>query len=147
MSDDNLTLQGTPQAAGKGSALGTRPTNWLVPVSLLMLRQWSSYGYELMDRAVELGFESINPGTVYRTLRKMEKDGLCKSKWETASGGPARRMYSITNPGAAYLDLWVKSLKEYQQTMDTFLQIYKRNSGSLSHSHKQHWERVAKNMT
>jgi DNA-binding PadR family transcriptional regulator len=26
---------------------------------------------------VELGFEAINPGTVYRTLRKTEKDGLC----------------------------------------------------------------------
>jgi len=65
-----------------------------------MLRQWRSHGYELMERTVELGFESINPGTVYRTLRKMEKDGLCRSEWETtSSGGPARRVYSITYNG------------------------------------------------
>ena len=85
-----------------------RPKNWLVPVALVLLRQWSSYGYELMDRAVEFGFDAINPGTLYRTLRKMEKDGLCESKWETARGGPARRMYSITDAGGTYLDLWVQ---------------------------------------
>jgi PadR family transcriptional regulator, regulatory protein PadR len=90
-----------------------------------MLRQWNSYGYELMERYVELGFEALNPGTVYRTLRKMEKDGLCESEWETARGGPARRVYSITNAGEAYLDLWVESLEHYQQTMDAFLQAYK----------------------
>jgi poly-beta-hydroxybutyrate-responsive repressor len=80
-----------------------RPKNWLVPVTLVMLKQWRSHGYELMERTVELGFEAINPGTVYRTLRKMEKDGLCQSDWETASssGGPPRRMYSITDAGGA----------------------------------------------
>jgi PadR family transcriptional regulator PadR len=27
-----------------------RPRNWLVPVILLSLREWNSYGYELMER-------------------------------------------------------------------------------------------------
>ena len=36
---------------------------------------------------------------LYRTLRKMENDGLCESKWKTASGVPARGMYSITRNG------------------------------------------------
>lgn len=125
MSDE----QRTPQE-GNPPSPPPRPTNWVVPVMLVLLKEWSSYGYELMDRAVELGFEALNPGTVYRTLRKMEKDGLCKSHWATTSEGPARRMYSITDPGAAYLDLWAKSLEQYQETMDTFLEAYKKNSGS-----------------
>ena len=87
----------------------------------------TSYGYELMERMVELGFEAMNPGTFYRTLRKLEKEGLCESKWQTASKGPARRMYSITDAGEAHLDLWVKSLERYRQTMDTFLQAYKHD--------------------
>jgi poly-beta-hydroxybutyrate-responsive repressor len=98
----------------------------------VLLKEWSSYGYELMDRSVELGFEAVNPGTVYRTLRKMEKDGLCESQWETTAEGPARRMYSITEPGAAYLDLWAKSLEHYQETMDAFLQAYKQSGSSGS---------------
>lgn len=62
-------------------------------------------GYELMERMAAFGFEAINPGTLYRTLRKMEKDGLCESKWETSSGGTARRMYSITDGAEAYLEI------------------------------------------
>jgi len=83
-----------------------------------------------VDRSVELGFETVNPGTVYRTLRKMEEDGLCESNWDTttSSAGPARRIYSITNPGAAYLDLWVQSFEHYQQNMDAFLEAYKGGS-------------------
>src|SRR3954453_11000241 len=83
-----------------------RPRNWLVPVMLLSLREWNSYGYELMERAAAFGFETMNPGTMYRTLRHMEKNGIVKSKWETSGAGPARRMYSITDAGDAYLELW-----------------------------------------
>jgi len=102
-----------------------RPRNWLVPVMLLSLQQWNSYGYELMERAAAFGFETMNPGTMYRTLRHMEKNGSVKSKWETSGGGPARRMYSITDAGEAYLGLWVSSLEHYQQTMDAFFRLYR----------------------
>jgi poly-beta-hydroxybutyrate-responsive repressor len=76
-----------------------RPRNWLVPVILLTLREWNSYGYELMERTAAFGFEAMNPGTLYRTLRQMEKEGVVESKWETSKGGPARRMYTITTLG------------------------------------------------
>ncbi len=101
-----------------------RPRNWLVPVILLALREWNSYGYELMERASAFGFEAMNPGTLYRTLRQMEKDGVVKSSWETSRGGPARRMYSITDAGEAYLEFWAKALEQYQRNMDTFFRLY-----------------------
>ena len=101
-----------------------RPRNWLVPVILLSLREWNSYGYELMERASAFGFEAMNPGTLYRTLRQMEKEGIVESTWENSRGGPARRMYSITDAGRAYLDFWAKSLEQYQRTMETFFSLY-----------------------
>jgi PadR family transcriptional regulator, regulatory protein PadR len=104
-----------------------------VPVVLVILRECTTYGYELMQRTVELGFETMNPGTLYRALRKMEQDGLCDSEWETSSGGPARRMYSITAAGEAYLELWVKSLEQYQSVMDAFMRAYRRGGTSGSH--------------
>ncbi len=127
MTDERRSRGGNPRSAGIANDIDTRPKNWLVPVTLVLLRQWNSYGYELIERTVELGFETINPGTVYRTLRKMEKDGLCESEWETtsSSGGPARRMYSITDAGGAYLELWARSMEQYQQTMDDFFRAYK----------------------
>jgi poly-beta-hydroxybutyrate-responsive repressor len=101
-----------------------RPRNFLVPVILLSLRGWNSYGYDLMERIAAFGFEAINPGTLYRTLRRMEKEGLCKSKWETSKGRPARRVYSITDVGEAYLDLWVEALEQYRRTIDSFFRLY-----------------------
>jgi len=98
--------------------------NWLVPVLLLMLREWSSYGYELMEKMAAFGLAAVNPGTFYRTLRQMEKDGMVSSSWDTSEGGPARRVYSITQAGEAYLKFWADSLDQYQKMMNTFFQLY-----------------------
>lgn len=98
--------------------------NWLVPILLLMLREWSSYGYELMEKMATFGLHAMNPGTFYRTLRQMEKDGVVSSCWDTSEGGPARRMYSITEAGEAYLKYWAESLNQYQKMMDTFFRLY-----------------------
>ncbi len=108
----------------QGRKVEVRPRNWLVPVILLTLREWNSYGYELMERAAAFGFEAMNPGTLYRTLRQMEKDGVVESSWETSKGGPARRMYSITDAGEAYLEFWAKALEQYQRNMETFFRLY-----------------------
>ena len=120
-----------------GPNIQARPKNWLVPATLIILRECTSYGYELLERLVELGFETMNPGTLYRTLRKMEQDGLCSSEWQTASEGPARRMYSITDAGVAYLDLWVNALEQYQHTIDAFFQAYRSSSSSRTRSGSQ----------
>ena len=98
--------------------------NWLVPILLLMLREWSSYGYELMEKVATFGLSAMNPGTFYRTLRQMEKDGMVRSSWDTSETGPARRMYSITEAGETYLKYWADSLNQYQKMMDTFFRIY-----------------------
>lgn len=104
--------------------IGSRPRNWLVPVILLSIREWNSYGYELMERARTFGFEAMNTGTVYRKLRQMEENGVLESSWETPRGGPARRMYAITDAGEAYLGLWAKSLERHQKSMDNFFWLY-----------------------
>jgi poly-beta-hydroxybutyrate-responsive repressor len=122
MSEEERRDDKAPKIEGRG--LEARPRNWLVPVILLSLRDWNSYGYELIERATTFGFEAMNPGTLYRTLRQMEKDGIVESTWETSRGGPARRMYTITDAGRSYLDFWANSLQQYQKTMDTFFRLY-----------------------
>jgi len=108
-------------------AVEARPRNWLTPVTLVLLKEESSYGYEMMERLQEeFGFEPINPGSVYRPLRQMEKEGLCESEWELSSnGGPAHRMYSITEAGETYLDAWADACKQYQQVIDSFSRVYR----------------------
>jgi len=101
-----------------------RPKNWLEPVILVSLRQWNSYGYELLKLSGQFGYEAMNPGTLYRTLRRMEENGHVKSEWETAKGGAARRKYYITEAGERYLDLWAEGIKQYQQVVNAFFRLY-----------------------
>ena len=116
--------------------VAARPRNWLTPVALVILRKESSYGYELMERlATEFGFEQINAGTLYRTLRQMEKEGLCESEWETSQSGPARRTYAITEAGQAYLDAWVQACKEYRRVMDALSRAYTSRTTPRSSEH------------
>jgi PadR family transcriptional regulator PadR len=116
--------QDSGSRGAKPREVEVRPRNWAQPVILVLLREWNSYGYEMMERMAEFGFEAMNPGTLYRTLRHMEKNGAVKSAWETSKGGPARRVYSITDVGEAYLDFWVKSLEQYQRNVDAFFRLY-----------------------
>jgi PadR family transcriptional regulator len=114
-----------------------RPKRWLTPVVLVLLKEETSYGYELMNRIEqEFGFEPINPGSVYRVLRKMEKDGLCTCVWDDVrvgeGGGPRRRMYAITDEGEAYLEAWAKACEEYHRLMNQFSEVYKRRPSRSS---------------
>jgi poly-beta-hydroxybutyrate-responsive repressor len=93
-------------------------------VALVILREQPSYGYELMERLEEFRFEQINPGTLYGTLRKMEKEGHCKSEWDTSSSGPPRRVYSVTNDGEAYLTYRAEECKKYQLVLESFYLAY-----------------------
>jgi PadR family transcriptional regulator, regulatory protein PadR len=115
---------GNPRPEGINGKVEVRPRNWLVPVTLLTLRDCTTYGYKLMEQTAKFGFEAMNPGTYYRTLRNMERDGLCESEWETSRGGPARRMYSITDAGEAYLEFWAEALEQYRRNIDAFFSLY-----------------------
>jgi len=108
----------------KPCAKDVHPSNVLVPVMLMALRQWNSYGYELMAKTANFWEEAINPGTLYRTLRQMENNGDIESTWDTTKAGPARRMYSITEAGEATLALWMAALEQYQRNTDAFLRLY-----------------------
>jgi len=123
--------------AFRNAATDAWSKNWLVPVLLLMLREWSSYGYELMEKMAGFGLSAMNPGTFYRTLRQMEKDGMVSSCWDTSEGGPARRVYSITDAGEAYLKYWANSLNQYQKMMNTFFQLYTGTGSSVQEDKKE----------
>ena len=114
-----------------------RPRNWLVPATLLTLREANSYGYELIERMTRFGFEAMNPGTLYRTLRQMEEEGLCNSKWQTTKAGPARRVYTITDAGEAYLGFWAKALEQYRRNMDAFFRVYWGLADTNSHEEEK----------
>lgn len=115
----------TKEGRGTGGEGANPPRSWLTPYLLMMLRSWQGYGYELVRQLALFGFGWVDPGTVYRALRELERDGYVMSHWDTHNGsGPARRMYTITDAGIQALGLWATTLESYRQMLERFFQYY-----------------------
>jgi poly-beta-hydroxybutyrate-responsive repressor len=95
----------------------------LLTTSLLaFLRNWNAYGYQLAQQLAQAGLPAFDSGTVYRTLRQLERAGLVSSFWDTSESGPARRMYSLTRAGDIFLTNWIDVLGRYQTVLRNALQ-------------------------
>ncbi len=99
---------------------GGQPKNFVLPCLLLLLREGSAHGYDLVDRLAPFGFSS-DPPVVYRNLRRMEADGLVESSWDTSGKGPARRVYQLTSRGGTHLDSWTIAVKYQRDVLNSFL--------------------------
>ena len=89
-----------------------------------MLRNWSAYGYQLIQTLMVAGLGAVDPASVYRTLRELEREGLVTSTWDPQDSGAARRMYTLTGAGEEYLRLWARQLEQYQNVLDRFFELY-----------------------
>ena len=115
-----------PDARSKDAGLPPRgtPKNYLMAWLLVMLKGYELHGYEIM-KALKENFAVVSdPGTVYRALRQLERDGYITSWWDPKEQGPARRVYTLTDAGATALDIWRASLEQYRENLDAFFSLY-----------------------
>ena len=117
--------------ANKGQALGPPSTcahmeHFLETCLLLLVDEASDHGYSLLDRLVEFGFstESLNVGTLYRTLRRLEEGELATSDWEEGGQGPRRRVYTITEKGKETLATWIQIIRGNKERIERLLARY-----------------------
>lgn len=83
---------------------------WLETFILLVLRNEDSYGYAIAANVQELLGDALPEGTLYPLLKRLERDGLVTTRWDTNTGGAPRKYYSITKLGRTMctemLQLW-----------------------------------------
>jgi poly-beta-hydroxybutyrate-responsive repressor len=94
------------------------------PVLLLVLKQKGrSYGYDLLGSVAEHAFTDgeIEKAVLYRTLRRLEKNGFITSDWDTDEPGPARRVYTLTRQGERHLAEWAQVLANVARSMTRFV--------------------------
>src|SRR5690625_5071528 len=74
-------------------------------VTMVVLAQLkeAQYGYSLVEILQCKGIE-IEAGTLYPLLRRLEKQELLESKWDTTEGRP-RKYYILSDLGEITLDL------------------------------------------
>ena len=103
-----------------------RINRFLEPCLMLLLHCNEAHGYELLEGLKQYGFarNPVDSSTVYRVLRHLEGQGCVTSRWETGGGGPARRLYLITEEGDRFLARWADNLRETDRVLHLFLQTY-----------------------
>lgn len=77
-------------------------------LGLLLLRLLAAeegYGYAIVTRLRESGFDDLAEGTVYPALTRLEATGLLESYLVRSSSGPARKYYRATDEGRRELQV------------------------------------------
>lgn len=90
----------------------------VVVLAVLSLMDSASYGYSLIQRLAALGLD-IEEGTLYPLLRRLEKQGLLQSEWDTTESRP-RKYYRIS---AAGQDVLTALQAEWQETVAVMRRI------------------------
>jgi len=84
-------------------------------------KKQSAYGLALLQ-TFERANLSINEGTLYPLLNRMQKNGLLTSHWEPPTdGGHPRRFYTLSDEGKASLPLMLESYNKNNSSL-AFLQ-------------------------
>ncbi|NPV82926.1 MAG: PadR family transcriptional regulator [Candidatus Aminicenantes bacterium] len=88
----------------------TEMNRGFLQVLVLALLEKEMYGYSMVRTIRELGYE-VEENTLYPLLRRLEKNGWVKSKWDLGEDRP-RKFYVITASGRKLrdelLDIWRK---------------------------------------
>src|SRR5262250_3614137 len=87
----------------------------IVLAALSQLRS-AQYGYSLRQALAELGM-TIEEGTLYPLLRRLEAQGLLVSEWRIEDG-PPRRYYRLSAEGERLYRTLEASWRELVATMD-----------------------------
>lgn len=103
-----------------------QPPIWgfLQPCLLLLLAGGPKHGYSLMEELQErnwLGQGGVDVGNLYRTLRRMEAEGLVESGQREPGPGPTKRVYKLTGQGEELLRRWAGALEQRISVLNRFL--------------------------
>ena len=87
-------------------------------ITLCVLSQLGEpkYGYALVETLQKKGMR-VEPGTLYPLLRRLEKQGLLQSEWET-SGSKPRKYYRLSDFGNSVYKALTDEWSDIRQTID-----------------------------
>jgi DNA-binding PadR family transcriptional regulator len=99
MTNNDETINGLIQELRRGTII----------IGVLSQLSKPQYGYSLISSLEEKGM-SIDPGTLYPLLRRLEKQELLESKWDTNESRP-RKYYILSNIGQTIFQQLVEEWK------------------------------------
>ncbi|KNC19892.1 PadR family transcriptional regulator [Arthrobacter sp. RIT-PI-e] len=67
-------------------------------LTLTLLADEESYGYQLIERLADLGLE-VTTGLMYPLLSRLERDGMVSTRMVPSTSGPPRKYFALTEDG------------------------------------------------
>lgn len=86
-----------------------------------ILSRGESYGYEIILKLQEYGFEDIKEGTLYPLLLRLEKKGLLTAVFKPNPLGPKRKYYTLTSEGNQELLAFQHQWEQLQHSVNQIL--------------------------
>jgi len=125
MDVDESSSEGPARARGRPCERGPgRALSRLEPWLLLLLAESPAHGYQLLERLKTLPVAPpADRGHLYRTLRRLEEQGLVTSEWHVPQAGPARHTYTLTADGLQALDAWATHIRAALTRLEGFLKL------------------------
>jgi len=97
----------------------TEMNRGFLQILVLALLKKEMYGYAMVRTIRDLGYE-VEENTLYPLLRRLEKNGWVRSKWDVSEDRP-RKFYTITDQGrtlrTGLLGIWKKQDDILKQIM------------------------------
>ena len=90
---------------------------------LKFLSEETTYGYELVEKLEQYGFEDIKEGTIYPLLVRLDKKGIIDSQFRPSPLGPSRKYYSLTTEGAAYLEEFLANWTKISSSVNQIFRL------------------------
>lgn len=88
---------------------------------LAVLQHGNTYGYDLVRKLRDAGFDDIGDASVYGTLRRLFSGGYLTSEIVPSDEGPARKYYGLNKAGREMLDGASKTWNHFASVMTDLL--------------------------
>lgn len=102
----------------RGRAGGAGRGALVEPAALAALLRAGAHGYDLRRAIGDVtgGAIGVDPGGLYRVLRRLEDEGFVTSSWVEGESGPQKRTYELTAEGRELAEEWSRHLRERERT-------------------------------
>ncbi len=80
-----------------------------------------TYGYEIISRLQDYGFDDVREGTTYPILVRLERKKIITSKYKESPLGPKRKYYFLTETGKEFLNEFQEVWNDVKKSVDKVL--------------------------
>ena len=90
----------------------------------------TTYGYEIVMKLQDFGFEDMKEGTIYPLLVRLEKKKMISSEFRPSPLGPSRKYYSLTEAGQEQLREFESCWRSVSDTVESSLMMLEERGGA-----------------